>query len=90
MAYQLLKCPVCGAAIPVHAKASVAECRFCQSQFSVKRVHGSPSPELGWLLAAFALGFIVGWPTSRALLAATAKTSIGELEKRVAEWGKGR
>lgn len=43
-----------------------------------------------WLLGGFAIGFAVGWPASRGLLASSAKISIDELERRAERWAEER
>lgn len=74
--------------IPIKPGQSEVTCKFCNNTYEIVRPHGKPSPELGWFLAGAVVGFLIGWPASRALLAATAKVSITELEKKVKEWGK--
>ena len=88
---QMLKCSECGAGIPVSARRKEVECRFCGSIYQVvrRRSHGKPSPgQVGWFVGGLIVGFALGWPISRALLATTAKVSLGELERKVAEWGR--
>jgi DNA-directed RNA polymerase subunit RPC12/RpoP len=48
MEYALKKCLVCGASIPVNIEKSLVECKFCGSQYEVKRLNGKPSQEF-WL-----------------------------------------
>jgi predicted RNA-binding Zn-ribbon protein involved in translation (DUF1610 family) len=88
MEYVLKKCTVCGASIPVNVEKSLVECGFCGSVYEVKRVNGKPSPELGWFLAGVIVGFLIGWPASRAALAAVGRVTMEELERRVEEWGR--
>ena len=89
--WAVLPCQICGAEIPFRLEKRTVECKFCGSQYEVvkTKTNGKPSPgQLGWFLGGVIVGFILGWPVSRAALASVAKVSIEELERRVEEWGK--
>lgn len=89
--YLMKECVVCGAGLPVNPNKREITCGFCGSIYEVvkKLPHGKPSPgQLGWFLGGAFVGFLIGWPISRAALATVAKVSIGELEKKAEEWGK--
>jgi len=94
---QMLKCTQCGAGIPLGTSKREVQCNFCNSVFQVvrKRSNGKPSPgQLGLFLSGVLIGgiggFLIGWPASRAVAAATAKVSMAELERRIQQWGKER
>ena len=88
------ECVVCGAKIPVNPDKHELSCQFCGSIYEVVRTLESnsqarPSPgQLGWFLGGVVVGFLLGWPISRAALATVAKVSVAELERRVEEWGR--
>ena len=85
------ECVVCGAAIPVNTDEHEVSCQFCGSSYEVVRKNGQarPSPgQLGWFLGGAVVGFLLGWPISRAALATVAKVSVAELEKKAEEWGR--
>lgn len=89
--YIMKKCQECGAGIPVHVDKEEVACRFCGSTYEVVKTNGQarPSPgQLGWFLGGAAVGFLLGWPISRAALATVAKVSVAELERRAEEWGR--
>ena len=89
-----MECAECKAGIPVHVDANEVSCQFCGSVYEVVRSQGSngqarPSPgQLGWFLGGVAVGFLLGWPISRAALATVAKVSVTELERKAEEWGR--
>ena len=77
--------------IPVNPDKTELTCQFCGSEYEVVKSYrnGKPSPsQLGWFLGGVAIGFLLGWPISRAALAAVARVSIEELERRAEEWGR--
>jgi len=85
-------CTECGKGIIANGPETV-ECPSCHTTFVKHNPSSNPSsPQFDWpwLIGAFILGFIIGWPVSRGLLAATARVSIEELERRVEEWGAER
>jgi len=94
--YQLKVCEICGAVIPVSSSSREVTCDFCSAQYEVVRTQESngqaepsPSPgQIGWFLGGVAVGFLLGWPVSRAALATVARVSVAELERRAEEWGR--
>ena len=85
-------CPVCQKGVMPNGPEQVT-CPSCSTTFVKENPGSNPgSPEIPWewLIGGFILGFIVGWPVSRGLLAATAKTTVEELERRVEEMGRRR
>jgi len=80
--YEVKKCGVCGAALPVRQGQQSVTCRFCGSEYDVVKVHGQRiNGQFGFtegLLIGGLAGLVLGGIVFTSFGRATAKAAIAK------------